>query len=118
MSWIQKWLHVYGKDLAFISSRMAKLQREYTVSHIIKLTHIFGLTNIKISIQFQLFLWRVIPSFTIATNWLSQFMMFLSQALFKMPLISPTNLPTLGHLFLGKTIGESLVEKFLNIIIH
>ena len=90
----KKWLHVYGKDLAFISPRMAKLQREYTVSHIIKLTHIFGLTNIKISIQFQLFLRRVIPSFAIATNWLSQFMMFLSQALFKMPLISPTNLPT------------------------
>jgi hypothetical protein len=42
----KKWLHVYGKDVAFISPRMAKLQREYTVRHITKLIHKFDLTNI------------------------------------------------------------------------
>ena len=26
----KKWLHIYGKDLVFISPQMAKLQREYS----------------------------------------------------------------------------------------
>jgi len=42
----KKWLHIYGKDLAFISPQMANLQREYTVSHSMKLTYIFDLDNI------------------------------------------------------------------------
>ena len=32
----KKWLHIYGKDLAFISPRMAKLQREYMVRAIVQ----------------------------------------------------------------------------------
>ena len=87
----KKWLHIYEKDLVFISPQMAKLQREYTVSYIIKLAPIFDF-NILIRTQFQLSLQGVIP--TIAIDWLSQ---FLSQVLCKMLLISPINLPILGH---------------------
>ena len=36
----KKWLHIYGKDLVFISPQMAKLQKDYTVSHIMKLAPI------------------------------------------------------------------------------